>query len=191
MAFLPQNKFWMRRSTHGRDRLFASSDALWAACIEYFEDVAANPLPEEKAFAYQGEVKSHITYKLQAMTLTGLYIFLDIDESTWRDWRTIDDFSRITTKVEQIIYNQKFTGAAADLFNANIIARDLKLRDAVDTNHSGAIAMEMDYSHLNDQELDLVRKTMAGAMARKAQAEAVSKPTPEPSAGAGEEEHQQ
>nr|WP_261640834.1 DNA-packaging protein [Erwinia mallotivora] len=32
-------------------------------------------------------------------------------------------------RAEQIIYNQKFTGAAADLLNANIIARELGLAD--------------------------------------------------------------
>ncbi len=178
MAAPLQNKFWMRRSTHGRDRLFASSDALWAACLEYFEDVAANPLKEEKAFQYQGAIVTHVIDKMQAMTLTGLYIFLDIDETTWRDWRSVEDFSKVVAKVERIIYTQKFTGAAADMLNPNIIARDLKLRDAVDTNHSGTLSVEMDYSHLNDDELALVRATLATAMARKAK---TSEPKPEES----------
>ncbi|RCZ57579.1 DNA-packaging protein [Escherichia coli] len=35
-----------------------------------------------------------------------------------------EDFCGVTTRAEDIIYDQKFSGAAADLLNANIIARD-------------------------------------------------------------------
>ncbi|EOI7007498.1 terminase small subunit [Salmonella enterica subsp. enterica serovar Kentucky] len=35
-----------------------------------------------------------------------------------------EDFCGVTTRAEQVIYDQKFSGAAADLLNANIIARD-------------------------------------------------------------------
>lgn len=38
-------------------------------------------------------------------------------------------FSDICTRVREIIYEQKFTGAAAGLLNPMIIARDLSLRD--------------------------------------------------------------
>jgi hypothetical protein len=37
------------------------------------------------------------------------------------------DLLPITTRVESLIYEQKFSGAAADLLNANIIARELGL----------------------------------------------------------------
>ena len=38
---------------------------------------------------------------------------------------------------EEIIYNQKFTGAAADLLNPNIIARELGLADKQQNEHTG------------------------------------------------------
>ena len=38
--------------------------------------------------------------------------------------------------IEKIIYRQKFEGAAAGLLNANIIARDLGLRDKQDVDHT-------------------------------------------------------
>lgn len=155
MAAPKGNQFWKARSKHGRDKLFASADALWEACQEYFEWVDANPLMEEKGFAFQGVVTKESFNKMRAMTLDGLYIFLDIDESTWRDWREQEDFSRITTTVEKIIRTQKLTGAAADLLNPNIIARELGLRDAQDVKHSGLIRT----SDMDDDELDrLIRE---------------------------------
>ncbi|RWI60261.1 MAG: DNA-packaging protein [Mesorhizobium sp.] len=123
------NKFWEARSSHGRAPIFATPDDLFAACCEYFEWVEANPLYEAKPFAYQGEVKIEQIAKMRAMTIMGLCIFLDISRATWDNYRQRQDFLAITTRVEDIIREQKFTGAAAELLNANIIARDLGLAD--------------------------------------------------------------
>lgn len=78
---------------------------------------------------FQGVATVSEVPKMRAMTIAGLCIFLDIDETTWRDYRSQDDFSTVITRVEQIIYQQKFSGAAADMLNPNIIARDLGLAD--------------------------------------------------------------
>ncbi|CNH80184.1 Uncharacterised protein [Yersinia massiliensis] len=129
MAAPKGNRFWEARSSHGRNPKFESADALWAACCEYFEWVEANPLWEMKAFAYQGAVTQEPIAKMRAMTLTGLCLFLDIADSTWQTFRVREDLSVITTRAEKVIYDQKFSGAAADLLNANIIARDLGLKE--------------------------------------------------------------
>ena len=49
-------------------------------------------------------------------------------------------FELLTSKIENVIKSQKFAGAAADLLNANIIARDLGLKDASSTEHTGELA---------------------------------------------------
>ena len=67
--------------------------------------------------------------KMRAMTIGGLRIFLGICEQTWVNYRNNQDFLGVVKEVEEIIYNQKFTGAAADLLNSNIIARELGLAD--------------------------------------------------------------
>lgn len=138
------NQFWKARSKHGRDRLFESADALWEACCEYFEWVEANPLYEMKAFAYQGVVVQEPVAKMRAMTIGGLCIFLDIDEVTWRRWREVEDFCTVVSRAEQIIYQQKFTGAAADLLNPNIIARDLGLADKQEVKQTGQVVVSAD-----------------------------------------------
>lgn len=130
------NQFWKARSKHGRDALFASAEALWEACCEYFEWVENNPLYEMKPFAYQGVVVQEPVAKMRAMTIDGICIFLDITTTTWHDWRTKEDFSGVIAKAETIIRSQKFAGAAADLLNANIIARDLGLADKRDLSSS-------------------------------------------------------
>lgn len=123
------NRFWEARSSHGRKPIFATPDDLWQACQEYFAWVEDNPLWEDKVTSYQGENKHEPIAKMRAMTLDGLTIFLDIGTQTWYDYAGREDFSEVARAVEKIIRNQKFAGAAADLLNANIIARDLGLAD--------------------------------------------------------------
>ena len=129
MAAPKGNKFWEARSKSGRNPIFSGPDELMESCIEYFEWVEANPLMELKAVQFQGEFVSTELPKMRAMTVGGLCIFLDIDQTTWENYRAKEDFFRVTKKVDEIIRNQKFTGAAADLLNPVIIARDLGLSD--------------------------------------------------------------
>lgn len=140
MAAPKGNQFWKARSSHGPKPKFASPDDLWNACVEYFEWVEDNPLWEAKAFAFQGEVTIESLPKMRAMTITGLQLFLDVGESTWREWREHKDLARITARAEKVIRQQKFAGAAAELLNPNIIARDLGLSDK--TEHSGNVTVE-------------------------------------------------
>ena len=140
------NQFWKARTKHGRDKLFASADALWESCCEYFQWVEDNPLWEMKVTQYQGEVVNMPVPKMRAMTIGGLCIFLDIDETTWRAWREQEDFSTVIQKAERTIYNQKLTGAAADLLNANIIARDLGLADKKDVTQQSNVHVSADMS---------------------------------------------
>ena len=127
--FLAGNRAWEARSSHGRNPIFAAPDDLWSAVVEYFQWVDDNPLYEEKVFnGKDGIVRASIA-KMRAMTISGLCIFLDIDRKTWDAYRERPDFIHIVTRAEEIIRDQKFTGAAADLLNANIIARDLGLAE--------------------------------------------------------------
>lgn len=130
------NQFWKARSKHGRDRIMASAEVLQEACCEYFQWVEDNPLYEMRPFAYMGEVVQEPVAKMRAMTLGGLCIFLGINDETWRRWRSVEEFSGVIEWAEKVIYEQKFSGAAADLLNANIISRDLGLADrsSVDMN---------------------------------------------------------
>lgn len=135
------NQFWRARSTHGKAPIFKTPDDLWDACAQYFDWVEENPLWESKAFAYQGEVTLTDVPKMRAMTISGLCIFLDIARRTWDDYRGREDYMPVVTRVEEIISAQKFEGAAADLLNSNIIARDLGLRDKQDVDLAGKVTL--------------------------------------------------
>ena len=124
--------FWEQKPKEGRPAKFRDSDHLWSCAVEYFEWAENNPLQEEKLFHYQGEIKKETISKMRAMTIAGLCIFVGMAESTWQNYKNDSEFLGVTGKIDSVIRNQKFAGAAADLLNANIIARDLGLADKQD-----------------------------------------------------------
>lgn len=127
------NQWWLKRSSHGRKPVFASPNDLWEASCEYFKWVEDNPLQEQKLFAFQGVVSKETANKMRAMTADGLCLFLDVSTTTWHNYKGKEDFVEVTNKIEHVIRSQKFAGAAADLLNANIIARDLGLSDKTES----------------------------------------------------------
>lgn len=158
MAAPKKNQFWKQRSKHGRDKLFETPELLWEASCEYFKWCDDNPLLEEKLFHYQGVVSRDVITKLRAYTLSGLCIFLDCTEDYFRSFKSQDrinkeDFITVINKIDKIIYNQKFTGAAADLLNSNIIARDLGLSDKKEIK-SDLTVEHIDYEKLSPEALE-------------------------------------
>ena len=125
------NRFWEARSSHGRNPIFADPEQLWDAACQYFQWVEDNPLLEMKPFAYQGVVIQEPVPKMRAMTIDGLCIFLDITRQTFDNYCGREGFFDIMTRIQSVIRSQKFAGAAADLLNPNIIARDLGLIDKI------------------------------------------------------------
>lgn len=122
------NEFWKRRTKHGRDKLFSKPEVLWEAAQEYFQWCFDNPLIE---IDFVGKDATQVQKpKIRAFTWSGLELYLDID--SLREYKSNPDykeFSQIITRIEKIMYTQKFEGAAAGLLNPNIIARDLRLND--------------------------------------------------------------
>ena len=153
------NQFWKLRSKHGRDRLFATPELLWEAATEYFEWCDANPaLIVEQKKGNQNiklsisedtntedlkgmlspliSIPTKIPYTIQGLTLyldCGVMFFNQFEDSLKDKTDPISkDFSLICSRIRDVIYNQKFTGASVGYFNAAIIARDLGLVDKKD-----------------------------------------------------------
>lgn len=145
MAATKNNKFWEIRSKHGRDKLFATPELMWEAACEYFEWCLANPLIE---IDFRGASLRKVRIpKMRPFTMQGLCLYLDCSTSYFRTFKSVateahKDFLTIIEKIEETIYNQKFSGAAAGFLNANIIARDLGLKDNSETKLSGELAIK-------------------------------------------------
>lgn len=139
MAFAEGNELWKLNKNAGRGKLFESPELLWEAACEYFQWCIDNPFKKSEAKVvnigdYQSEVQIIHLDVMRAFTLNGLCIYLGCSSSYFRAFKSQERkdkeaFITVITRIEEIIYEQKFTGAASGFFNANIIARDLGLTD--------------------------------------------------------------
>ncbi len=66
-------------------------------------------------------------------------LFRSASREWWNKFKNANhpDFLQVVSRIDEIIYTQKFEGAAVGAFNANIISRDLGLRDGSDVTTNG------------------------------------------------------
>lgn len=134
MASKPKpTPLWQLMRYPGRPRVFETPEELWEACLGYFQWIDQNPLYEAKLVGPRGIMKK--VPKMRATTRESLCIFLGISTTTWEQYKDPERFpdrrfATIVQQIGQMMRDQKFTGASADLLNSAFIARDLGMRDA-------------------------------------------------------------
>lgn len=131
MPFKKGSSFWKQRASHGPKQIFDDPQKLFEACVEYFVWCENNPLISEKvAFAKDGSVLRAEVKHIRAMLQSSLALFLGVTFKTFLQWgNEREDLKPVIQWAQKVIYDQKFTAAAAGLLNANIIARELGLAD--------------------------------------------------------------
>ena len=131
------NQFWKLRSKHGRDLIFSTPELLWEAAVEYFEATDARKWKKKDWVgkdAIEVERETETPY-----TISGLCLYLDVSREWWNKFKNEnrEDFLQVLTRIENIIYTQKFEGASVGAFNPSIIARDLGLKEQTDITSNG------------------------------------------------------
>jgi len=130
------NEFWKNRSKHGRDKIFSSPELFLEESLKYFQWCIDNPFIEVD---FRGkDAKEVYIPKMRPFTWDGLELFLGVE--SLREYKTNPDykeFSQVIARIGKIIYDQKFSGAAAGFLNPNIIARDLGLKEQSDVTSGG------------------------------------------------------
>lgn len=144
MAAPKGNTFWKLRTKHGKDAIFSTPEIMLTAAYEYFDWCIRNPLYKHEAV--KGGIKAGDIISVpvdRPFTLSGLCIYLGVNVTYFNHFKArlkndIEDKSKVYTyenvisHIEEIIYSQKFNGAAVGIFNHAIIARDLGLADKTD-----------------------------------------------------------
>ena len=150
MSATKGNQFWKLRSKHGRDLLFESPELLWESACEYFDSVEENPFISEETTSKISHVEHKEIRHKRPFTLHALCLYLDCSRNYFNMFKqTCDtdlkkDFLAVITRIEDVIYSQKFEGASAGLFNSNIIARDLGLAEKTINENTNVPLMNID-----------------------------------------------
>lgn len=176
MAAPKQNAFWKFRTKHGRKKLFSDPKILWQEACKYFDWCDNNPLktveqargsrrivdvPKGKGKKQPEDTGLIDIPLMRAYTWDGLELYLGI--SSLRHYKTGEDykdFLQVITHIEKIIYTQKFTGAAAGLLNANIIARDLGLSDKQELTGKDGESL---FGNISDEKAKEIAEKLKGA----------------------------
>lgn len=128
------NTNWLARAKDGRDRIFKSPEVLLTESIIYFKFITDNPMFSKKDWRTdRGKLKMVSIPLTSVFTLHGLCNHLGVSVEFFRSFQNTipkddplrDDFLRVIAYVQQIIYENKFTGASDGTFNARLISYDL------------------------------------------------------------------
>jgi hypothetical protein len=111
---------WWKKKV-GRPRLYETPEELLSDCEDYLTETSNRKWIKKD---WVGKDAIPVDRETDApFTMTGLYVFLDIDPETWANYRKREEFFGVCTRIERIITTQKVEGAAVGAYNANIVSR--------------------------------------------------------------------
>lgn len=151
------DKPWVKRSHQKISPIFPDPEDLWKAAVEYFEWVERTPKYENKLVSYMGVTTVERLPLERPMTISGLCIFIGVPYRTWWGWskENTGNLAEMCDLIQQIITNQKFEGAALNLFNANLISRELGIADRLDfTSSDGTMSP---HTETQDAVMEILR----------------------------------
>lgn len=145
------NTYWMLANGYGKKPKRYTPEGLRKVALEYFQWNHKNPLVEEKVF---GSGKRMKVKKMRAMSIREFCIFAKMSRDTFNHYEKEDAYSDICGLIKDIIYTQKFQGAAADLLNPAIIVRELGLADKKDLTSNGETLNQGYYDFIKAQRTE-------------------------------------
>lgn len=126
------SQFWKLRTSLPTSRKFAGPVDLWQQAAEYFEWIDKNPFKEIQ-YLGRNAVK-RVVPKMKPYTITGLCVYLDCSTARFHQFKNDPKCAEVYTRIMNVIYTQKFEGAASGFLNPTIISRDLDLVEKTDTS---------------------------------------------------------
>lgn len=132
------NSFWEKCMNPGAPRKYDTPQKLKNACVKYFQWAEDNPIKVQKHAIFKGKAEPYYEERPRAFLISQLCRTLGVTHETWNKWRkTRQDLSEVITWAEGVIWEQKFQGAASEVFNSNIIAQELGLKSRVEHSEAG------------------------------------------------------
>lgn len=128
------NKFWQLADKFGREKRFRTPEELWSVACEYFEWCDNHSI---EVLDYKGKDACPVVLpKMRAYTWAGIQVYAGVSSfEHYKKDPTYKEYFEVIKKIESVMYEQKFTGAASGVLNPNIIARDLALVERVESKN--------------------------------------------------------
>lgn len=134
------SNIWEQVSDIRGTRTVEAPEELWFLALGYFQWCVDNPLYSSQVVKYPLRHEVVCVPQMRAMTLPSFLTHAGITRAEFERCKGLDDFARVCGIIETIIYDQKFSGAAAGLLKEALITRDLGIADKVDhTSSDGSL----------------------------------------------------
>jgi len=174
MSRLKGNKFWELRTKHGKDKIFSDPKTLWEEAKLYWDWCDRSPWMRPELVKYKGDAEEYEIPLGRPYSLDGLTIYLGVSGAYFRAAKI-----NLTNKIEEgkatpieealleaiemiitVTRTQNLEGAAVNVFNANIMARQHSLAETINQNSTGDAVVRVtvrdqetadNLSALNDQ----------------------------------------
>jgi|688.fasta_scaffold183156_4 hypothetical protein len=139
--------------TLGRPRKFDKSEQLWETALEYFKATDQRVWTETDWVGKDATEVERV--KRTPYTIAGFCVFIGVSRHWWNEFRKVaeEDFLEVFARIEDVMFAQKFEGAAVGAFNATIIARDLGLTDKkeIDATVNAPLVITLDSDSTNQE----------------------------------------
>lgn len=156
-------QFWMKaRPNSGQVPAYATPAELENRIVEALNWYHSHPLKEGVAFHSRGVVTKTFVSKMRPFTFKGVALALGLTENGLLNYAKKDGFAPVIEWLRDVIYTQKFEGAATGLLNPVIISRDLGLADKSEV--SGPNGRPIEVNELS--ALELLTSRIAGVASR-------------------------
>lgn len=153
----PEEQFWTKRPDNMR--VFATPDELYTAAIEAFNWIHRHPKRKQEVFHTKGFITKTYSTLERPFTFHLLSMVLGVSYQCLDGYRKRDGFEEVMQWIDNVIYTQKFQGAATGTLNPNFIARDLGLADRSEvTGKDGGPLKTQDISLDEEKLFDEARR---------------------------------
>lgn len=135
------NVYWKLAQNFGNGvpKLY-TPEKFWEGALQYFAEYPNEPLYDSKMTS-KGEIVE--VPKPRAMSIPSLCAFLGISSATFYNYKNDKAFVEVISRIQDIMYAQKFEGASAGVFESNIIARDLGLANKQEIESNTGISINV------------------------------------------------
>lgn len=127
----PRELWEIHRKFPGQ-RVFQTPEDMWDKAVEYFEWVKARAVATEITVDKKTGEKTEISHAPVVFHLSSFFAFVGMTRRTFLDYEQRPGFEDVTAHIREVIRTNQFDGAAVNLYNAGLIAKEIGLADRVE-----------------------------------------------------------
>lgn len=151
----------IKASKAGRPKKIESPEKMWEYACQYFDEVDETPFKKQDFIRGGTSAGTKVQLdNIRPYSWAGFETYLikhgiisNLDHYRANTNDAYAEFRDVISRIDKVMFDNKFEGATVGAFNSSIIARDLQLAEITKTEVNAKVKNEVDYSQLSDEAL--------------------------------------